>query len=461
MRLTPKSKRVEILATGARNPNGMSISHDGRFVTTSFQEGTWTASSGIVQVDLQEKSIPHFGNHGARNGKIDPPLLRLPRGEDNSSGGQVFLGPKAWPQLAENHNFVYLSYGMGTAWMVTRQQVGKLWQGAAMRLTGSLRSGLQQGRFNPRDGQLWVSGLNGWQSYTPDDGCLQRIRPSANVPVLIAHEVRRNGILLRTQQPISERSLSAQACFAQAWNYAAASPAYGSPEFSVRQPNQVGHDRLTIRSISLVEAGRAVFIEITDLIPAQQVHLRLPWWQERDANIFLTVHAQAPDYTEFPGYQAHDHTAMAPTPATGSAGAGVIQPVRWEEEMCGGVSREIKIQCAPGLQFAPLVLNVKAGEPLKLVFHNPDSMPHNWVLTAAGQAETVVQAAGLMADKPDAYSRHYTPDLPSVLAHTRVILPGETSTIWFQAPTQPGRYLYLCTIPGHAQSMRGTLVVSE
>lgn len=459
IRITPGEKSVEILATGARNPNGISLSHDGRFVTTSLQEGTWTPASGIAQVDLSNPTRPHFGNNGPLQGRVAPPLLQLPRGEDSSSGGQVFLGPKAWPKLAGNHNLIYLSYGMGSVWMVTRQEVGTLWQGAAMRLTGSLRSGLQHGRFNPTDGHLWVTGLNGWQSYTPDDGCLQRLRPSDSVPILIGHEVRSNGILLRANRPLVSRAAQAQAHFAQCWNYAPPSPGYGSPEFSVRNPRQPGHDRLTIKSVTLLEEGCAVFIEISDLRPAHQVHLNLPWWDERNADVFLTIHAQAEDFTAIPNYQAHVHAAMPMAPDAQNPTAFKSEPVKWEEEFCGLPSREIKIQAASGLQFSPVIMTAKAGERLKLIFSNPDSMPHNWVLAASGEADNLNRAAGKLAEMPDALARHYTPDLPSVLAHTRVLLPGETSTIWFQAPAKPGDYTYLCTIPGHGEIMRGVLRV--
>ena len=67
--------------------------------------------------------------------------------------------------------------------------------------------------------------------------------------------------------------------------------------------------------------------------------------------------------------------------------------------------------------------------------------------------------AGKLAESPDAYARHYAPEIPEILCHSRVLLPGGETTLWFQAPARPGRYTYLCTIPGHAQVMRGVLVV--
>ena len=43
---------VEVLATGLRNPNGTGMSADGRFFTSSLQEGNWTPASAIVQVEV-------------------------------------------------------------------------------------------------------------------------------------------------------------------------------------------------------------------------------------------------------------------------------------------------------------------------------------------------------------------------------------------------------------------------
>ena len=59
----------------------------------------------------------------------------------------------------------------------------------------------------------------------------------------------------------------------------------------------------------------------------------------------------------------------------------------------------------------------------------------------------------------DGLDRHYVPDSPDVLVHTRILDPGAKTTIYFTAPKQPGRYPYLCSFPGHSQLMRGVLVV--
>ncbi len=47
-----------------------------------------------------------------------------------------------------------------------------------------------------------------------------------------------------------------------------------------------------------------------------------------------------------------------------------------------------------------------------------------------------------------------------VLAHTKLLGPGETDTITFNAPQIPGSYLYVCSFPGHySQGTKGIMTV--
>ncbi|MEL6942567.1 MAG: plastocyanin/azurin family copper-binding protein, partial [Bacteroidota bacterium] len=39
--------------------------------------------------------------------------------------------------------------------------------------------------------------------------------------------------------------------------------------------------------------------------------------------------------------------------------------------------------------------------------------------------------------------------------------PGSSETLYFEAPTEAGVYRYVCTFPGHAMVMRGTLIVEK
>ena len=64
-----------------------------------------------------------------------------------------------------------------------------------------------------------------------------------------------------------------------------------------------------------------------------------------------------------------------------------------------------------------------------------------------------------MVTEPDAAERNFVPSTPDVLAFAPVLDPTERYVLEFTAPTEPGEYTYVCTVPGHWRVMYGTLVV--
>ena len=447
--------KLEVLGTGFRNPNGIGISPDERFVTASQQEGDWIPASAICQIELGKNQSAHFGAGGPKNGQPpEPPLLYLPRGEDNSSGGQCFVTGESWSSLKSDGNLIHLSSGSGSAWLMMRQQVNNQWQAAAVKISGNFDSGVQGGRFNARDGHFNVSGMQGWASYTPQDGCFQRVRfTGGSTPVPVGFEARDNGVLLRFNVPLDAGIAgTAAAHFAQCWNYLY-SASYGSPEFSVLHSNTVGHDPLEIRSAQLLDDGKTLFIEIPQLLPANQIHLHISVTKDRAHDVFLTAHTLAEPFTAFTGYTkiAKTNHAVHVMPEVAA-----VRPVPWEK---GEAGRELHIQATNGMQFAQKELRARAGERLTLTFDNPDAMPHNWVLVKPDAANRVGVLANQLVAAPDALARHYVPDSPDILCHTRILDPHTKTTIHFTAPAQPGHYPYLCTFPGHWMVMRGILIV--
>ena len=67
-------------------------------------------------------------------------------------------------------------------------------------------------------------------------------------------------------------------------------------------------------------------------------------------------------------------------------------------------------------------------------------------------------ADGLIAD-PEAVARHYVPKTDDVIAYADITNPGQRQAIYFTVPDAPGRYPFLCTVPGHWKLMNGVLIV--
>ena len=100
-------------------------------------------------------------------------------------------------------------------------------------------------------------------------------------------------------------------------------------------------------------------------------------------------------------------------------------------------------------------------EKLNIELTNTGSMPkqamaHNFVLLQP-MSDADVQALAIAAStKPT----EFLPDDQSkIIAHTKMLGPGEKETVSLSAPAQAGSYPYVCTFPGHFALMRGNLVV--
>ncbi len=443
---------VEVLATGLRNPNGLGLAPDGT-LTSSVQEGNWTPASAICQVPPDDRTR-FFGYGGPKPGQpVDPPLLYLPRGVDNSSGGQCFVHSQKWGPL--DGQLLHFSPGSANHFLILREQIDGVWQGAAVPLPGDFRSGVQQARISPHDGQLYATGLSGWGVYAPDDGCFQRVRYTgapAHLPVHL--ETRENGILLRFSDPL-EKTVASDAArhFAQCWDYHY-SGAYGSSEFSLRNPQTPGHDPLPIRSAHLTD-DRTLFLEIPLLTIANQIHLRIALTKDLERDVFLTAHRLGKPFTQFPGYRAEPKQTLRPSvPTVITTTASKANP--WA---AGAPGRTISIDAALGMQFAQTKLSAKRGERLSITFRNPDQLPHNFVLLKPGRLQAVGEAANKLVTDPQGFARHYVPESPEVLAYTDMVNPGGAFTIHLNAPQEPGAYPYLCSFPGHWAVMNGVLTV--
>lgn len=124
--------------------------------------------------------------------------------------------------------------------------------------------------------------------------------------------------------------------------------------------------------------------------------------------------------------------------------------------------RPIVIVGNDAMKFDVTEIRATPGEALAVTLKNAGTMPkfsmgHNWVLLAAKVNLDVFATDAAQAVKTD-----YVPVVKPerVLAATKLLGPAESDTVLFYAPSQPGRYTYLCSFPGHFQvGMKGTLIV--
>ena len=460
VRISADGTHGEVVATGFRNPDGLGVTPDG-ILTVPCSEGEWTPASMICAVNLQTQvsgaAPPYFGYPGPRDGQPPQlPLVYLPRGLDNSAGGQIGITSDRWGPL--QGQCLHFSFGTGAHFLLLRDEVAGQLQGAVVPLPGEFRSGAHRGRFSPVDGQLYVTGMQGWGSYTTDGGCFQRVRytgETVQLPTRIrAHQ---NGVALEFSSQLDpELASQTKNHFAQCWNYRYSS-AYGSPEFSTKHMGVKGHDVLAIEGAHVGSDGATLFLEIPDIQPVNQLHLRIQTNHELFRDIFATVHMLDKPFTDYPGYQPSEKRIARHPMLTDLAMATKRIPNPHQAELAG--ARAIRIETGSNLTFQTSEFHAQPNEPIALTLDNTDVVPHNWALVKPGHLEKVGGIVNRMISDPDAAMRHYVPATSDVLTYTDVVLPQEKFTIYFRAPSDPGRYPYLCTFPGHWPVMNGVMVV--
>ena len=104
---------------------------------------------------------------------------------------------------------------------------------------------------------------------------------------------------------------------------------------------------------------------------------------------------------------------------------------------------------------------VEAGTTIEILFENNDAMQHNLLIVEPDALAIVGNAAETMAKTPSGVAKGYVPDLAQVLAYTVLVDPGTTSKLRFEVPSTTGDYPFVCTFPGHWQTMNGVMKVVE
>jgi uncharacterized cupredoxin-like copper-binding protein len=112
------------------------------------------------------------------------------------------------------------------------------------------------------------------------------------------------------------------------------------------------------------------------------------------------------------------------------------------------------------MAFKPDHLVCRAGVNLRLVFHHSGQIlddPHDWVLLKQGTENIFVADADRNPDDEIAIPLQ---DRGMVIAATPYCHKGKTVTVEFTAPP-PGDYPFVCSFPGHGETMRGVLTVKS
>lgn len=275
----------EILATGLRAANGMSVGPNGE-ITCADNQGNWIPSSRLNWVS--RGGFYGFMPHHRREpppAKDDPPLCWLPHQIDNSSGGQIWVTSDTWGPF--QGRLLHTSYGTASLFLAPFEKIpatpkgapeavaeaGDVVQGGVVKFPLTFASGVMRGRFHPKDGQLYLAGLRGWQTSGARDGALQRVRYTGKpANMLQSFKVLKTGLELTFTDALDVAEAgNVDNWSAQRWNYVY-SEKYGSDDWWVSNPKKKGREPVEIGKVSV--SGKTVTLEVADFRPAMQQLVR-------------------------------------------------------------------------------------------------------------------------------------------------------------------------------------------
>lgn len=192
-----------------------------------------------------------------------------PENFDNSGGGQVWVDSKRWGPFSGD--LLHLSYGKCRLYLVMNEEVKGQRQGGVVQLPVRFTSSAMRARFNPKDGQLYVAGLKGWQTDAANTTGFDRVRFN-NKPVHSVEKmhVTKTGVELTFTTELNKKDAEDVGNYSvKRWNYERAEH-YGSPEFMVTDPEKKGREPVEVKSAKLSADGRTVTLELADVRPVMQ-----------------------------------------------------------------------------------------------------------------------------------------------------------------------------------------------
>jgi len=127
--------------------------------------------------------------------------------------------------------------------------------------------------------------------------------------------------------------------------------------------------------------------------------------------------------------------------------------------------KTVSITCDDRMNYDLKAFDATPGQKIVVTVSNKGTTPklsmgHNFIMLDRNvNVTSFLDAASMQA------AHDYVPpemEKKGVIAHSKLLGPGESDTVVFNAPYVPGEYTYLCSFPGHCtQGMKGVMTVRQ
>jgi len=472
LRITEEGEMTPI-ATGLRSPLGFGLNAEGDIFYTENQ-GDWIGSGWMTHLETGD-----FAGHpeGLRWTHLpESPLDLAFEDIDDSEGLTLFEQSKNIPELKNPAVwFPHTIMGISTAdillienddqvgpfsgqmlvgdqghskiMRVFQEKVNGEYQGAVFGFREGFSSGVIKLAWGPDDDLYAGMTSRGWGSTGREPFGIDRMSWNGEIPFEIhSIQAESNGFTISFTKPLDHNTAMDINSFQVTDFTYEYDSSYGSPV--------INRENKTITRLGTGEDMQSVRLYVDGLREGYINEIRAEGiLSEEGTGILHPV-----GYYTLNNIPEGDRSAVA-------EGVGVERPdedaseslskkvTEMPSEWVDGPDRRINLGTEAGLRFDQDLITVHAGSRVALTLTNSDDMFHNVVIVEPDAANPVGVAAmnlGLDAD-----ALEYIPRMDEVLYHSSMLGPGQTETIYFVVPEEPGDYEFVCTFPGHHISMRG------
>ncbi|WP_116105668.1 plastocyanin/azurin family copper-binding protein [Lewinella sp. IMCC34191] len=469
MRYLPGEGRQIPYAAGMRSPAGFGTNAEGDIFVAENQ-GDWIGSGRITHLEQGDfaghpASLAWAGEEGStielkedqlndefqtmyrakqELGNVKLPAVWFPHGILGISTAAIITDRTGGAFGPFTDQMLVSDQGQSKIMRVAMEKVEGEYQGVVFPFRKGFSSGLLRLEFGPNNTLYAGQTARGWAATGGEEFALERLAWTGKTPFeMYSVRATESGFDIEFTKAVAPASVSPERFSFQNFTYIYHHN-YGSPVVDIQENSVV--------SAELQPDGKTVRVTLNELRPGYIYEIKLGAIKGFSGESLLHDFGY---YTlnAIPGGGQGSGTAGEITAEAGSEKRPTDMPDDWN----GKFDQEILLESALGMKYKQQVLNTTAGARIKFTFQNPDDMEHNFVLTSGKMGDRVGEAAldlGLSGAAKD-----YIPNIDEVLVHTELVAPETEDTIYFTAPTRPGVYEYVCTVPGHYKVMRGVLIV--
>jgi azurin/glucose/arabinose dehydrogenase len=483
LRITPEGE-VKPFATGLRSPAAFGQNKNGDIFYAENQ-GDWVGSGNITHLEkgdfagnpeglrwsdvsgspisLKPEDIPDSGRpmheiardipqlktpsvwfpHGVMGISTSGILLDTTGGNFGPFEGQLFVGDQ----------------GQSMVMRVFQEKINDEYQGVAFPFRKGFESGVLRSNWGLDHSMFLGMTSRGWGSTGSELYGLQQLVWSGETPFEIKEvHAKPDGFELIFTKPVDRES-------------AADPSSYSITGFTYHYHSTYGSDIINqedarVTHVQVAEDGLSARLVVDNLREGYIHEIKAEGIEETETSYPL-LHAVGyytlKNIPEGEKLDVSDAEMQATDKDTDSDTSQNIDSQKHQttqpESWTSGPDKTITISATDVMTFDVTDFEVKAGSKVRIVLENPTDLLHNLLIVKPGQLETVSQnALNMGLDGP---IRDYVPLSDNILFYTTLVEVGNTQSIYLTAPEQPDEYPYVCTFPGHWQTMQGVMTVTE